>query len=150
MDRPEGDRQRAEDLSGRRPERDDGDTPDTEPRCDVVILGLVRDARIHEVVVGPDRAPEPSCQPVHAALERKAKTEHPVARRVVHAGRDDRPEEGPVFAHEGEMRAVGTEQALRLICEPLEDRVRVPQSRDAGDDLAERLLRLGPPCDLGP
>ena len=59
------------------------------------------------------------------------------------AGHDDRDEVGAVVAHPGQVRAVGAEQALGLLDDPVEDDVGLAQGGDPGGDVAQRAFRLG-------
>ena len=78
------------------------------------------------------------------AAERELHAQQPVARGVVAARRPRRPGRGRCrSAHPGQVRAVGREQALGILDDPLEDLVGVGQGGDPGGDVAQRPFGLG-------
>ena len=127
VDRPERDGQRADDLAGGGAQGDDRHAADAQPGRDVLVLGLVGDARVDEVVVGADGPAEGRRQAVEAAMERELEVEHPAARLVVDARRDDRAEVAAVLDHERQVRAVGADEPAGLLDDELQDLVGVAQ-----------------------
>ena len=139
---PERDRERADDLARRRTQRGDCASADAQACGDVLVVRLVRHSRVDEVVIGADRSAERGGEAVDAAIEGELEVEHPAARGVVDPGRDDRHEVGALLGHEREVRAVGAEEAARLVDDELEDLVGIADGGDACRDLAQRLLRV--------
>ena len=117
----------------------------------VDVVGLLRDPRVGEVVDGRDRHALLGGQAVDPAAEREPHAQQPVAGLGVGAaGDDDRDEVRPVVGHPGQVGAVGAEQALGLLDDPLEDDVGLAQGGDAGGDVAQRAFGLGAPRDRLP
>ncbi len=119
-----------------------------------MLVGATRmlEAVVREVVAGEDRpqlANGPSGDPLArlclATARDGSETGSPAGRRVV------RPVESAVNVVEKvDPRAVGGQQAGRLVDRTLEDLRRVAKGDDAATDLAEGALGVGPAFELDP
>ena len=108
------------------------------------------DARVDQVVVGPDRADLLGREAVDAAAERELHLPEPALGLVVHAaGDDDRHEVRAVLAHPRQVGPVRAEQPARLLDDAGEDLAGVAERRDPGGDVAQRALPLRPRLEGG-
>ncbi len=142
------DRERADDLAARGAQRCGRHPAQPEPLRHLVVVALVRDARVGGVVLGPDRHAGLGGQAVDPATEPEAHAEQPaLGLGVGRAGDDHRHEIGPVLGETGEVRAVGPEQTAGLLDDPVEDDVGLAQRCDPGGDVTQRPLGVRPPGD---
>ena len=137
------DRECPDDLAGRRPERRRGHAPQPQPLGGDDVVRLVRDPRVDEVVVGPDRADLLGGEAVDPATEREPHLLEPALGLVVHAAGDDhRDEERAVLADPRQVGAVRAEQAARLLDDAGKDLAGIAQRGDPGGDVAQRAFPL--------
>ena len=115
---------------------------------DLVVVAVVGDPRVGDVVRRPDRLAELGGEPVDPAAHREAQAEQPgLDLGIRRAGHHDRDEVRAVLGHPGQVRAVGPQQAHRLVDDPVEDDLRLAQRGDPGGDVAQGPFRVGPPGD---
>ena len=129
--------QRADDLAARGPEWSRSHPAQAHPIGDLVVVAAVRDARVGDVVLRPDRLAELGGEAVDATAHREAQAEKPrLHLGIRRAGDHDRDEEGAVLAHPRQVRAVGPQQAHRLVDDPFEDDLGLAEGGDPGGDVA--------------
>ena len=139
------DRERPDDVAPGRSQRRRGHADETHPAGHVLVVGLVRDPRIGHVVRRPDGHAVLGRKAVDAATEREPHAHEPAADLGVGAAGDhDRDQVAAGRGHPGQVCTIGLEEALRILDDALEDLVRVAQGGDAGRDVAQRALGLGP------
>ena len=126
-----------------------GHAPDAQSLGDVLVVGLVRDARVGEVVLRPDDLATGRGEAIDATVERELELEHPGLGRLVRcADEDDRAEMRAVLGEQGQMGAVRAEQPARLLDDRVEDRPRLMEGRDPAGDVAKGPLGLDPAGEL--
>ena len=146
-----GDGQRAEDLALGRAQRATA-MPRRPIRPATAWSSSVRNARVDQVVVGPDRRALLRREPIHAAADREFLEGEPFARRLVDAAGDDvRPQDRRVRVAQGQVGAIRAEQALGAVHDLLQQLVGVadggdPRPASAGSAASPPAASARPPA----